>query len=178
MCIQIPRLGRLLWEHWCVSSVAVRPRDNLVHVFLIHSCLAHGSLVFWRKCDVQEAVGREALFLEKGSNVLFYSSQTVVWRLEFISEVWNLKVQVYSKFGTVFFPFWFEWRHHMKVKERNNAASGPKKQKLHFQDSFSWNSLWLRPQNACGPSCSICDVIFPRKSRTKLYLLEQIRLIF
>lgn len=53
-----------------MSSITVTSRDNWVHVFLIDSCLAHRSLVLWRKCDVQEAVGR--YFSWKKEAMFFY----------------------------------------------------------------------------------------------------------
>lgn len=66
-----------------MTFVTIWSRDHLVHVFLMDSHLAHGSLALRRKCEVQEAVGRH--FSWKKEVMFFYF---IVHRLA--SKDWNL----------------------------------------------------------------------------------------
>lgn len=71
MSTTIPRLLRLLFKHVSVLFITVKSRNNLLlHMLPIFFPLAHGSLVSWRKCHVQEAAGRH--FSWKKEVMFFY----------------------------------------------------------------------------------------------------------
>lgn len=172
MCTQVPRLVYLSGEHLSVSFVTVRSGDNLVHMFLIDLCLAHWSLVLWRKCNVQEAARRH--FSWKKEVMFFYfivHKQT--------SKDWHL----FLLYGISKFNMFWIWQgalpplirmtslweaegkwQHLWVKEAEIAFPGF----LALEIFFDW------AQNICVQAWSTHDVIFLSKSRTKLQLLEKI----